>query len=75
MTAVQNITLELPKQDAERFEKLNATERQMFIRLLSKWLTGEKLDLKTVMDFIGYRAQKRGLTPEILEQILQEENP
>ena len=75
MTPFQSITLELPKNDAERFEKLNANERQLFVQLLSKWLIGEKLDFKTVMDFISSRAQKRGLTPEILEQILKEENP
>ena len=75
MTALQSITLELPIRDAERFEKLPAKERLIFIRLLSQWLNGEKLDLKTVMDFVSNRAQKRGLTPEILEQILQEENP
>lgn len=33
----------------------------------------EARDLKTVMDEIGNNAQKRGLTPEILESILQEE--
>ena len=75
MTALQSITLELPVRDAERFKKLPAKERLVFIRLLSQWLNGEKLDLKTVMDFVSNRAQKRGLTPEILEQILQEENP
>ncbi len=75
MDALQSITFELPVKDAERFEKLPAQERLIFIRLLSQWLNSEKLDLKTVMDFVSYRAQKRGLTPEILKQILQEENP
>lgn len=75
MGTVQRISVNLPVQDAQRFKNLSAKEKELFVKILSSWLSGEKLDTSVVMDFISYRAQKRGLTPEILEQILQEENP
>ena len=75
MGTVQRISVSLPLQDAQRFKNLSAKEKELFVKILSSWLSGEKLDTSVVMDFISYRAQKRGLTPEILEQILQEENP
>ncbi len=75
MGTVQRVSVSLPIKDAERFNNLSKKEKEIFVNILSSWLSGEKLDLLTVMDFIGNQAQKRGLTPEILEQILQEENP
>ena len=75
MGTVQKVTVSLPIQDAQRFKQLSVRERRLFMQILSNWLNGEKLDLDVVMEFISNRAQKRGLTPEILEQILKEENP
>ncbi len=75
MGTVQKVTVSLPIQDAQRFKQLSVKERRLFMQILSNWLNGEKLDLDVVMEFISNRAQKRGLTPEILEQILKEENP
>jgi hypothetical protein len=75
MGTVQKVTVSLPKKDAELFKKLSPDERTLFVKILSSWLNNEKLDSKAIMDFISYRAQKKGLTPEILEQILREENP
>lgn len=75
MGTVQKVILEIPKKAAENLEKMSAYEKQLFIKLLSSWLNNEKIDLDTSMAFMSYRAKKRGLTPEILEQILNEENP
>ena len=75
MEAIQSITLKLPKKAADNLEKMSAHERRLFIKILSSWINDEKLDLDIVMKFMSYRAKKRGLTPEILEQILKEENP
>ncbi|WP_421828851.1 hypothetical protein [Larkinella sp.] len=33
----------------------------------------DSLDLLTVMDYIGFKAKQRGLTPEILDDLLREE--
>lgn len=75
MGTVQRVTVSLPIQDAKLFKKLSKEDKQLFIKILSAWLNNEKLDLLTTMQFVGRQAQKRGLTPEILEQILKEENP
>lgn len=75
MGTVQRVSVSLPIQDAELFKKLSKEDKLLFVKILSTWLNNEKLDLLTTMDFIGRQAQKRGLTPEILEQILKEENP
>lgn len=75
MGTVQRVSVSLPTQDAELFKKLSKEDKLLFVKVLSAWLNNEKLDLLTTMDFIGRQAQKKGLTPEILEQILKEENP
>ncbi len=75
MGTVQSVILEMPKKAAQNLEKMSAFEKQLFIKLLSSWLNNEKIDLDTAMAFISYQAKERGMTPEILEQILKEENP
>jgi hypothetical protein len=75
MEAVQRISLNLPVTQANRFKTLKEDEKKILAMFVSSWLNSEEIDLKAIMDFIGYRAQQRGLTPEILEQILNEENP
>ena len=61
--------------EAERYENLSATKKELFNRLISDWLQEDSWSFKTSMEFVSFRAQKRGLTPEILQEILQEENP
>ena len=75
MGTVQRISLSLPIKTAEIFKTMSAYEKTIMIELLINLINGERLDSKLVRNFISYRAQKKGLTPEILEQILQEENP
>ncbi|NJN34060.1 MAG: hypothetical protein HC817_07230 [Saprospiraceae bacterium] len=72
---VQRVSVSLPIEDAQRFKKLSKREKELFSKILSSWLSGEKLDLLTTMEFMSSQAKRRGLTPEILEQILREENP
>ncbi len=75
MGTVQRVSVSLPIKDAQLFKNLSKKEKELFVKILSSWLRNEKLDTSLAMDFISYRAQKKGLTPEILEQILLEENP
>jgi hypothetical protein len=75
MGTVQRVSLSLPMEAAERFKTLSILEKRILVELLTNLLKGEKLDSNLVRHFVSYRAQKKGLTPEILEQILQEENP
>ena len=74
-TELQRVSVSLPIKDAQLFKKLSLDERKVFVKILSAWLNNEKLDTKAIRDFISQRAKKKGLTPEILAQILQEENP
>lgn len=62
-------------EEANRYDNLSATDKEFFNLLIAEWLQEDSWSFKTSMEFVSFRAQKRGLTPEILEQILQEENP
>lgn len=62
-------------EEANRYDNLSPTKKDLFNRLVADWLQEDSWSFKTSMEFVSFRAQKRGLTPEILEQILQEENP
>jgi hypothetical protein len=70
MGPVQRVSVSLPIKTAEIFKTMSAYEKQIMIALLTNLLNGERLDSNLVRNFISYRAQKKGLTPEILEQIL-----
>lgn len=61
---------------AERYESASDADKQTIDLLLSIWLrevNKPKRSLLQVMDDIGGKAQARGLTPEILEDILRDE--
>jgi phage terminase Nu1 subunit (DNA packaging protein) len=72
MTMLQNITMKVPTKQAQKFKQLNPQERDILEMLVASWLNNKELDLDTIMDFIGYKAQQNGLTPEIFEQIVNE---
>jgi hypothetical protein len=72
---LKQISFWVTAEEANRYDNLSPTKKDLFNRLVADWLQEDSWEFDTTMDFIGYRAQKRGLTPEILEQILQEENP
>ncbi len=75
--ATETITIQLDSEAARVFKAARPEEQKKMEALLSLWLkeiaTTENLTLKEVMDDIGRTAQERGLTPEILESILNEE--
>ena len=73
MKSIQNIVLEVPTAQAQRFQQLTAEQKKVLSTFVTDFLTDDKFDLKSIMDFMGFRAQQRGLTPEILEEILNEE--
>jgi hypothetical protein len=75
MTEFKTVLIELLQEDAECFESLSTEKKQILTDLLIKFLRDEEIDLENIMAVISYNAQKRGLTPEILEEILKEENP
>jgi hypothetical protein len=71
------ITLEVDSEAARAFKSASAEEREKLQVLLGIWLKeyakAAPLSLKEAMDEGGRNAQGRGLTPEILESILEEE--
>ena len=71
-----NITIEVDENIKTAFEAANAETRQQLNAIIQLFFR-ENLHEKTlteVMAEIGGRAQRRGLTPEILQDILAENN-
>jgi hypothetical protein len=75
--ATETITIQLDSEAAKVFRAAQPEEQKKLEALLSLWLkeiaTTENLSLKEVMNDIGRNAKARGLTPEKLESILNEE--
>ena len=75
--ATETIIIQLDSEAARVFKAARPEEQKKMEVLLSLWLkeiaTTENMSLKEVIDDIGRTAQERGLTPEILESILNEE--
>ena len=70
------ITVRVNVEAAHVFEMASEEERRKIEALLSLKLTQtirEKRDLEAVMSEISQKAQARGLTPEILDSILNEQ--
>jgi hypothetical protein len=75
--STEAITLEIDSEAAQAFKSVSADEREKLQILLGIWLKefarADATSLKATMDEIGRKAQSRGLTPEILESILEDE--
>ncbi len=71
----ETITLEIDSEAARLFDSASAEDREKLKVLLGVWLkeyVRADATLKEVMNELGRSAQERGLTPEILESILEE---
>ncbi len=71
------ITIQFDTEVAKAFAEASPEEQRKMHLLLSLRLqdltTAQGKSLKTVMDEIGARAEARGLTPEILKSLLDDE--
>jgi len=70
------ITVRVNSEAAHIFETASEEQRRKFEAMLSLKLTQatrEKRTLEEVMDDISQKVQERGLTPEILDSILNEQ--
>jgi hypothetical protein len=68
MTATQSVTLNLPTQQAKFFQKMTTQQKDVVASfVINMFDENGNINLMELMDYIGFRAQKRGLTPEILE--------
>lgn len=70
------ISIEVDAQTANAFQDATAEERrklQLLLKLRLRELTiNPRRSLKEIMDEMGQEAEARGLTPEILESLLDE---
>ena len=57
---------------AQKIEQLSAGEKDELIRLIDLWLF-DRRTFREVMDDISAYAQRQGLTPELLDELLKEE--
>ena len=70
------ITIQVDAASARAYRAASEEERRKIDSLLNLKLrsaTRSQVSLKTYMDEISRRAEERGLTPEILETLLNEE--
>lgn len=69
MTVLQ---LPVPDSTAKRFDALSVQQQQLLSQLVADCLA-ESASLTSVMDYISFKATQRGLTPDLLQQLLKEE--
>ena len=69
---MKTITLEISDELADRFSKLSEKEKNDMAEMIDL-LMGDTRSLRQVMDDMSEYAQKQGLTPEILEELLKKE--
>ena len=70
------ICIPLDAETARLYRQIPADQQRKFQVLLNLWLRDLILSprpLQVIMDEISQKAQKRGLTPEILESLLNDE--
>ena len=70
------ITIPLDKETARRYNDASQDEQdriQFLMKLLLKDFIMSPRPLKVVMDEIGRKAKERGLTPDILQELLKDE--
>ncbi len=65
--------LQIPVSDstAQRFQSLSG-QQQLWVAQLVTDSLAEPTHLADVMDYISFKATQRGLTPDILERLLNE---
>ncbi|MGI0480999.1 hypothetical protein ACN4EE_09415 [Geminocystis sp. CENA526] len=80
MTQLQEITIKVPLTIAEAYNQADEEKKQEIINRITFFLQPATIDkqtaiaqLRQTMVEIGKEAQSRGLTPEILEEILNED--
>ena len=72
----RTITIPVDPRVEQAWNAADDTERQkiqvLFNLLLGELISDERPSLEKIMDEVGWEAEARGLTPEILESILKD---
>jgi hypothetical protein len=75
--STEAITIQVDSETASAFNKAPADQQRKMEALVNLWLkeiaSADTRPLKEVMDEIGREAQRRGMTPELLESLLNDE--
>ena len=69
MTILQ---IPVPEAAAQRFGTLSEQQQTLVSQLVTNYLANPS-SLTEIMDFISFKATQRGLTPDILQDLLDEE--
>jgi predicted CopG family antitoxin len=69
---MKTINIRVSDKAAEKFLSMNEQEKDRFSRLVNELLE-DKRTLLQVMDDMSLQAKRKGLTPEILEELLKDE--
>lgn len=72
----KSIMIKVDTETAEAFERLSTEEREkieFFLSIQMKNALKSEVSLLAVMDDISKEAEAKGLTPEILESLLEDE--
>lgn len=73
----KKITIEVPEQVAQAYERASASDRERVQRVLSYALKSREeaaAEIKQLLDRIGTKAEERGLTEEKLNELLDGES-
>lgn len=72
---MENITIKVDEKVAQAYRESDSQKQEKINTIIKLFLTPEFADqsLSKVMEEIADKAAKRGLTPEILEDILNDE--
>lgn len=69
---MKTITLELSDPAAEKLERMSPAERKAVSEALDRIISNRR-SLEEIMHEASEQARKKGLTPEILEELLRDE--
>ena len=69
---MRTVQFEVKDDIARKIEGLSAGEKDELIRIIDLWLF-DRRTLREIMDDISVYAQRQGLSPEILDELLKEE--
>ena len=66
---MKTITLEVSEAVADKINQMTPIEKQAVVKTLSR-IVNERRGLEEIMDEISEEVRRKGMTPEILERIL-----
>ena len=68
---MRTIQIQVSDEVADKVSRLAPEQKQELETVISRWVKSERT-LREVMDDISRKAKERGLTPEILEDLLKD---